>query len=194
MSPQNNTFDIVLVTGTGIDRDGTLPQSAEAKVKKACELYFAGKTKHIIFSGKYSYNLRYKPKKTEAEAMRDFCIRQGVPKEYIYVEDKSYSTVSNICIVKDTYLKPKKWRRVGFVIILPLKKRAEYNLKMVLGKEYEYVLIEADYTYPSQKYDQLVEIEKRKIKECIAFYEDIEPGDSERIKYLSDKEISSALK
>ena len=109
---------------------------------------------------------------------------------YISIGEEGQTTVHNLCWVKMRYLKWHNYFSPIFIIASPiLKDRFEYNVKMVLGPEYHYQIICADSDYPKEKIDQLKELEKQKLQDCIKFYEGIVPGDDQKIYELSLKDL-----
>ena len=171
MVPQK--YDIVLVLGSGIKQDGSLPQSSLSCVNKAVELLKSNTVTNIILSGKYSHSIDFIPPRTEAAAMREHALSLGVLKENIFTEDKSFTTVSNICQVKSRILKKFHWNKIILVSIYPQSKRSLYNLKRVLGKNFKTKLILADFSYPTETLSKLREIEKEKYKDAINFYREL---------------------
>jgi len=185
----SSAYDAVLVLGSGIREGGSLPESSMAMVKKAVELVKSGCASYVIFSGRWSYALPHTPPVTEAKAMANYASSLGLPKEAILTEDESFTTVSNTCLVKKNILEKRNWKRIILISLYPQDKRAEYNLKRVLGRGYQSKTILADFQYPPEKLAALIETEKIKIREARAFHKGIKAGDHEKIFILSTKDL-----
>jgi len=70
---------------------------------KVCDLFLEGYAKYIIFSGYHSdkQNLT----KPEAEKYADIALGRGIPREAIFIENKSCNTGENIILSKELILK-----------------------------------------------------------------------------------------
>lgn len=185
--------NVAVVLGTGIKEDGSLPASSIACVKKVVELQKENKVFEILFSGKWAWNLSFIPPFTEAEAMEKLAKEFGAT--VTSVGNQGQTTVHNLCWVKQRFL---KWHNYfDPVFIIPssiLKDRFEYNVKMVLGSEYNYQIELANFEYPAEKVEQLITSEKQKLQDCIKFYEGITPGDDQKIYELSLKDLAENYK
>lgn len=180
--------NIAVVLGTGIKEDGLLPASSVACVQKAVELQKENKVFEILFSGKWAWNLNYRPPVTEAEAMEELAKEYGAT--VTAKGEEGQTTVRNLCWVKMRYLKPHNYLDPVFIIPSSiLQDRFEYNVQMVLGPEYKYQIVSADFQYPVEKINQLQESEKQKLQDCIKFYEGIIPGEDQKIYELSLKDL-----
>lgn len=182
--------DAILVLGRGIYKDGSIPESAKATIQKALELYNQGLAHHVVFSGKWSYSIDYVPPTTEAEAMAEYARSLGLAVSAIILEKESYTTVSNAIFIKTRVLEPQGWKRVILISLNPMDKRAIYNLRKVLGPEYESEVISADFTFPEEKMAQLIESEKTKMGFAKEFLERIKDGDHATILHLSNMELA----
>ncbi|MFA5894818.1 MAG: YdcF family protein [Candidatus Shapirobacteria bacterium] len=185
-------YDVAIVLGTGIKKNGTLPDSCLSNLKTAIKLYKDKTVSKLVFSGKWAWNCKFTPELTEAEAMKQIAISRGVPETDIFVEDKSFTTVSNLCHVKESILIPNNFANVILVCISDIvKERNEYNLKMVLGPEYTYEIAMSDSVYSPEKYEELKAIEAEKMIDCKNFYIDIAPGDHQTILKRSEYDLQT---
>lgn len=183
-------FDAILVLGRGTRRNGALPSSMRASVDKAVELYNSGISDHIIFCGKWSYQIDYIPKKTEAHLMADYAKSLGLPEKAIFIEDESVVTTLNICYAKQKYLVHNNWKKILVISIFPLQDRMAYNLKMILGKEYTFEFEEIEYRFSPEKEAELIISEKNKLKDVVPiFFKNIIPGDDKKIALKAIREI-----
>lgn len=170
-------YDAILIFGSGINEDGSLPDSSVACVQKAIELHKNNPDLKLITCGKWAHQLTYTPPCSEAEALRRKAVELGFPAKHVYVEDKSVTTVSNACLAKVEYLEKHHLRRVALISVHPQAIRAFYNLKYVLGTHYMCVLISADFTYPPDKKQELEAAEREKQLEAQAFLNPLPLGD-----------------
>jgi hypothetical protein len=185
-------YDVAIVLGTGIKKNGTLPDSCLSNLKTAIKLYKDKTVSKLVFSGKWAWNCKFTPELTEAEAMKQIAISRGVPETDIFVDDKSFTTVSNLCHVKEGILIPNNFANVILVCISDIvKERNEYNLKMVLGPEYTYEIVMSDSVYSPEKYEELKAIEAEKMIDCKNFYIDITPGDHQTILKRSEYDLQT---
>lgn len=181
MNIANKEYDVALLLGGGITAAGVLPESSVASVKKAAELYRHRIVRHIATCGKWSYAAPFTPPVTEAEALCQALIAQGVPAEVIFTEAQSVSTVSNICLAKEQYFIPQQWNRILLVSVEPQSERALFNVQYVLGEGYTADCVLADFTYPPEKMRQAVEKEKARITEARRFLGTLPRGDHQAI-------------
>lgn len=181
-------FDAIVVLGTGIREDGSLPPSSQATVRKAVALLRSGVAPRIIMSGKWAYTISYKPPLTEATAMKRQAIVEGV------AEDQSETTVSNLCLVKKHYLEPHKWKTIVLISVYPQSRRAFYNFEHVMGPGYTTALMLADFTYPIEKLREIEKAEDGKMREATHFLSSIPAGDHEEIYRLAMKDLRENYK
>ena len=107
--------DYVIILGCKIREDGTLTPLLKGRVDKAIE--FAKKQKEatgkdIIFipsGGKGSDEI-----KSEAEAMKEYLLSQGINKKNIIVENKSTSTIENMKYSNSIIIKENKNANISF--------------------------------------------------------------------------------
>lgn len=183
-------FDAILVLGRGTRRTGAIPSSMRASVDEAVELYKSGVSDHVIFCGKWSYQIDYVPEKTEAKLMADYAKSIGLPEKAIFIEDKSEATVLNICYAKQKYLAPNNWTNILVISIYPLEDRMAYNFRMVLGPDYSFEFEEIDFRFPPEKEAELIMSEQNKLKNDVPkFFEGITPGDDKKIARKAIEEI-----
>ena len=84
--------DCVIVLGARVWPDGRMSRVLQTRVDAALEAWRAGKTQNIIVYGAQG---RDEPR-TEASAMAEYLLAQGVPQENIFLDDASYDTRENI--------------------------------------------------------------------------------------------------
>src|SRR5437867_7363035 len=105
-------YDCIIVLGGGVHYDGTLPDIPRAKVNLATELFNAGLADEVIMSTKWSGFLTREPAITEAESMKRYAVRLGIPESAILKEEDSMDTIGNAVFTKQKYLTPNSWTSV----------------------------------------------------------------------------------
>jgi uncharacterized SAM-binding protein YcdF (DUF218 family) len=173
-------YHVALVLGGGIKEDGSLPDSAKARVKKAVELLNANKVDKILFCGKWTYKIKYLPPITEAQAMRNHAEALGANKSFLLTEAESITTVTNFCNAKKIILQ-NNWNRIILVTLSPLAKRAMLNMKKVFGKDFTCKIILTDFQFDKIKEKELKIFEKDRLKEAKRFLGQFKDGDDEKI-------------
>ncbi len=94
--------DFVIILGSKINDDGTLTPLLKGRVDKAIEFaknQYDKTNKKIIFipsGGKGKDEV-----KAEAEAIKDYLLKQGINKKQIVIENKSRNTIENLKYSKD---------------------------------------------------------------------------------------------
>lgn len=184
-------YDSALVLGSGIKPNGELVESSKACVRKAVSLLLNREVSHIIFSGKWSWSMDYTPPITEAEAMSEYALELGAPKNKIITEKSSTTTVSNLCNVKRRILRKNKWKSVILISNHPYEKRAKYNLDKILGPDYSTKVITTDFNYPERLRKKLEEAETKKQQDAINFYKSIRDGDDKIILKLAMQDLEN---
>jgi uncharacterized SAM-binding protein YcdF (DUF218 family) len=172
--------DVLIVLGYSIDSSDPVFQ---ARVNKAVELYHAGAAPQVIMSGCCSDKLDIKPRTTEAAAMRDFAIEQGLPASVVMLEEQSVDTLGNFYFSKINILESCSWYNIGFVSTPWHTYRSEWLAAQILGPDYDIT------GYASDEPAGWTETEKttsqhyneRLLHETKALLSHIEPGDHQAI-------------
>lgn len=87
VNAQPRPADVAVVLGTRVDRSGNPSRLLRERLDRAYELYDSGMAQNIIVSGglgREGYQ--------EAEVMRDYLIRRGIPSDRITVDREGYDT------------------------------------------------------------------------------------------------------
>lgn len=128
--------DAIVVLGRGILPDGTLPVPAQARVGKGIELYRRGVAPRIIMSGRWTFLEPPHWPRTEAAAMKELAVDEGVPAGAVLIEDQSVDTLGNAYFTKRKFLEPNDWRKVVIVSSPEHMPRVELIFRHVLGPSY----------------------------------------------------------
>jgi vancomycin permeability regulator SanA len=98
--------DCILVPGALVYGDEKLSSVLKDRVDYAIALYEAGKARRLLFSGDHG-QMDY----DEVNAMMDYAVAQGVPKEDIFLDHAGFSTYESLYRARDVF-------RVSSVIIV----------------------------------------------------------------------------
>lgn len=176
--------DIIVVLGSGINKDGTLPIIGKKRVQKAVELYRKGVANKILMSGRWGAHIDFIPPRTEAKAMKAYAVSLGIKPSEIFCEEKSRDTVTNLFFVRKLFLGPKKWKRIMIVTSEYHIKRTKYIAKKVFGSDFEVDFEESDSGISPQELKKRLKKEKKDmiITKLAAF--GIRDGDFKKIERL----------
>ena len=84
--------DVIIVLGARVKPDGSLSNSLEYRLQTALQVYEQGYASSFIVCGAQGSD----EPTTEAEAMRNYLVAQGVPQESIFMDDQSINTRENL--------------------------------------------------------------------------------------------------
>jgi hypothetical protein len=121
--------------------------------------------------------------------MANLALNLGCNSDQIEIGEEGQTTVHNLCWIKQRFLKPHNYSPIFIIPSDIFLKRQEYNIKMVLGPKFKYKIVSADYLYPLEIEQSIKSKEKVKLKDCVAFYKNITPGDDQTIMELSQKDL-----
>src|SRR5690554_3090691 len=85
-------MDVLVVLGRRLLDDGAMHEDLIKRCVDAFEYFQKHKPHKVLLSGGASNK---KAKRTEAQAMRDYLIKKGMPKEKIVIENQSNTTYQN---------------------------------------------------------------------------------------------------
>jgi uncharacterized SAM-binding protein YcdF (DUF218 family) len=138
----SHAADAVVVLGGGVNADGTLPEVAVTRMRRALEQYRAGVAPRLILSGRCGLSSPPGPL-TEAAAMAAWARAQGVPDAALLLEEESRDTVGNAYFTRELYLEPNGWRRIRVVTSDFHLSRAAWVFRKVLGTDYDFAFVSA---------------------------------------------------
>ncbi len=172
--------DCILVLGSGVTPQGSLTLIGKSRVEKGVELYKRGFAQRMLFCGAYSYKLTRIPDKTEAEAMRDYAMTLGMPREHCFLEEKSKDTIGNAYFAKQ-FLERQNWRSFFVVTSNYHLPKTEYAFKKVFGKEFAFEISPSlTYLSPDEILERL-DSEKEKMQLYKGFLKDVLDGDDRAV-------------
>jgi uncharacterized SAM-binding protein YcdF (DUF218 family) len=136
-------YDVIIVLGGGINKNGGLPKPVINRIYKAQELFNEKLAPIIIMSGRWSPRLRHRPIITEAQSMEIYAHSLGLPKSAILKEEQSGSTLKNAQYLKDLFLTPHHWCNIIVVTSGFHLPRTQYIFDKILGPAYQISYISA---------------------------------------------------
>lgn len=142
MTDPSHAADAVVVLGGGVNEDGTLPELALTRVRRALEQYEAGVAPRVILSGRCGLAAP-PPKVTEAAAMADYLRASGVPERALLLEEESRDTLGNAYYVRERFLEPNGWRSIRVVTSDFHLSRAAWVFRKILGTGYDFSFVSA---------------------------------------------------
>ena len=88
--------DVIIVLGARVMPDGELSTTLEHRIQTAYETYAQGYAEKLIVCGARGWD----EPMTEAAAMKEYLLSNGVPEESIFTEDQSTNTMQNLINAK----------------------------------------------------------------------------------------------
>jgi len=124
---------------------GQLSGRSLARTLAAVELFQAGRTNHLIFSGgvRPSAHPAYRDVR-EADVMRDIAVDEGIDPRDISVERTSLTTIGNACLTKVGITEPREQRVIDVVTSIFHVRRTEAIFDRVMGPNYDINMIGVD--------------------------------------------------
>jgi uncharacterized SAM-binding protein YcdF (DUF218 family) len=114
-------FDVLIVI-SGTKKYGIW----KSRIEECLKLFEKRIARNIVVSGRY-----------EAKLMKEYLVKNGVPRKIIFEENKSMDTVTNAFFSKLLFVLPKKWKTIAVVTSDFHKKRVEYTFKKFFGRQYK---------------------------------------------------------
>lgn len=163
-------YDVILVLGVSLKK-----RLFKARVNKAVELYKKGVAPKIIFSGRWWWRIKKKPRKTEARYMFEYAKSQGIPDRDVFLEENSTNTVANFYFTKKKILEPHRFFRLIIIIHSSHFAKARYLAKKVLGPNYCFRFLSDGTKIPSAIQGHIGLSEMKKL------FDEVKDGDDQAI-------------
>lgn len=175
--------DVLIILGYSNDESDPVFKS---RVNKAAQLMAEGMAPQLLLSGCCSDKLDIRPKVTEAVAMRDYLIDQGVPPGIILLEEESVDTMGNFYYTKTRFLEPCSWYDIGFVSTPWHAFRSQYLAEVILGPDFDVTAYSSEMPNGwTQEDDARSEQYNRDmLAQARTQLGDVKPGDHEAVKSL----------
>lgn len=135
-------YDAIILPGGGIGLDGSLSETAKARLDRAAQIFQAGNAQAIIVCGSHGYKEDEKPVLSEAQAYANYLESIGVQDESIYLEAESQESLGNLLFAKMHIIMHRGWRKL---LVIPTYNqstdRVDYLLRKILGNDYTWDIL-----------------------------------------------------
>jgi hypothetical protein len=129
--------DAIVVLGSTVHDDGSLPLHARQRAVRAAMLHAAGVAPHVIFSGRCGLTAPEPPPVSEAAAMAEYAESLGTPRDAILLEEEARDTIGNAYFVGRKFLEPNQWRSIRVVTSDFHVPRTTWVFHKILGPGYD---------------------------------------------------------
>jgi uncharacterized SAM-binding protein YcdF (DUF218 family) len=164
--------EVAVVLGGGFSPNGEPSASTTARARTAAHLAQKRPSLAIIASG--SHGDGPAPAKSEAAIMADLIAAAGVPRDRLFLEERSRDTIGNAVEVAARYLGRIEARPIYLVTSPFHLERALVTFRHVLGFEWQVQAVAAEDTDDDRK---RANSETTFLQETFSFFEGIRPGD-----------------
>ncbi|MBI5798084.1 YdcF family protein [Candidatus Woesearchaeota archaeon] len=176
--------DCILILGAGLTASGELTAIGKSRVEKGLDCYKKALASRILLCGGNHARLQIKPPKTEAQAMFDYLIQEGISIQHLYKEENSQETLGNAFFAKK-FLEKQGWKNIIIITSNFHVARTQYLFKKVFGAtEYNIEIIPSLTFLSPEEILQRIESEAEKIQESKRQLSHIENGDSKAIQEI----------
>jgi uncharacterized SAM-binding protein YcdF (DUF218 family) len=160
------------VLGGGLSANGEPSESTVARARAAAHLAQKRSDLAIIASG--SHGEGPAPAKSEAAIIVDLIAQAGIPRDRLFLEERSRDTIGNAVEVAARYLSRIEPRPIYLVTSPFHQERALVVFRNVLGFAWQVQAVSAEDTDDDRKRANL---ETTFLQEAFSFFEGIKPGD-----------------
>src|SRR6267378_4903877 len=164
--------EVAVVLGGGTSANGEPSASTAARARAAAHLAQKRPSLAIITSG--SHGDGPAPTRSEAAIMADLITAAGVPRDRLFLEERSRDTIGNAVEVAARYLSRIEPRPIYLVTSPFHLERALVTFRHVLGFEWQVQAVAAEDTDDDRK---RANSETTFLQETFTFFEGIRPGD-----------------
>jgi len=164
--------EVAVVLGGGLSASGEPSASTTARARAASHLAHKRPSLAIITSGSHGEGLALA--KSEAAVMADLIEAAGVPRDRLFLEERSRDTIGNAVEVAARYLARIEPRPIYLVTSPFHLERALVVFRNVLGFAWQVQAVAAEDTDDDLK---RANSETTFLQETFAFFEGIRPGD-----------------
>ncbi len=156
-------YDVIVVLGGGINGDSTLPEKTRYRVHTGADLLQRKYAPRILMSGDRPKHTKHSI--SEAELMRAHAVKLGVSPTQIFLEQRSFDTVSNAECTKQDFLEPNKWKNIVLVTSDFHLPRAAYIFEKALREGYAVMPVPAPSFLSRSELERMLVEEEKKLEE-----------------------------
>lgn len=187
--------DAIICIGTGLDSCGLLKDNCKDRVGRAMDMYKDGISSRIIFSSCSAYSHRDKHKKSEAELMKTYAMRAGIPENAIFLEEKPTNLLGSAYYTKKDFFEPahgrngklRLWRSAIVVVSDRDCVKASMIFSHIFGPGYEIITSVVPTRSLKGKEFKLSDEEEKDIRRLANVLEKIESKKEAKLKALISK-------
>lgn len=129
--------DAIVVLGSAVNDDGSLPLHARQRAVRAAMLHAAGVAPRVIFTGRCSLTAPEPQSVSEAAAMAAYAESLGTPAGAILLEEQARDTIGNAYFVGRRFLEPNAWTSIRIVTSDFHVPRTTWVFQKILGPAYD---------------------------------------------------------
>lgn len=177
---------LVIVLGHGIDPDGKLPETAKLSVDTGVEVFNKTNSSKMLMCGRWSYIYDYVPKKTEAQAMKEYAISLGLDGKNILIEDKSLDTMGNAFFAKKIVKRIAGLEKITVVTCDFHVERAKYIFERIFGDGFSIEFVGSRTAYTPEQVAKRAAFEQETLKFLKKMMEGVPSGDDSRMQEIFD--------
>jgi uncharacterized SAM-binding protein YcdF (DUF218 family) len=172
---------IIAVLAGEIWHDNSLKEITKERVDLGILTWQKTLESFLVMSGSWSLLLDKKPDTTEAEAMKEYAVKNGVDEKSILTEKESKDTIGNAYYLKTCFLSPNK---ITDLIVITSDfhiERVKYIFKFVLGNDISVKII-GSATKNKKEFQKRQIVEKSLLAETKKWFKNLKQGDLDAIK------------
>lgn len=169
--------DVIIVLGRGIKEDGSLPIDPKSRINKAVELYNNKVAPFVVMSGAWTYHLDINPSQSEAQAMKEYAIKKGIPGSAIIEESKSKDTIGNVYFTKKDIVEPRGFRDITIISSEDHMPRVKYLFQKIYGDTYILRFVTSRRVLDDAAYEKEMAHEYNSMAITRAWLDSLTPGD-----------------
>jgi len=167
---------IVVLSG-GLTNKHTLPFFVKSRLDHAYKLYHLGNVSTIVVSGKWSFRHTHPIPVTEAELMKHYLVKLGIPEKKIKKEEESQDMLSSAYFLKKNICIPKGISNAVIICSDFEEQRVRYVFHKVFGDLVELHFIVESSQLKSEVMWQFFAHERSMLLDTKAFLRKMENGD-----------------
>ena len=95
-------------------------------------------------SGAWTYHFDINPRRSEAQAMKEYALELGIPESAIIEESKSKDTIGNVYFTKKEVAEPNNFKSFHIVASDEHMPRIKYLFEKIYGPYYHFEFIESE--------------------------------------------------
>jgi uncharacterized SAM-binding protein YcdF (DUF218 family) len=168
---------LTIVLSYEANPDGSISEECKRRVEAAVRLFESRSTDRILMSGRCTPGREEGLKETEAETMRQYAIKLGVPASAIMVEEKAMDTVGNAMYTRGMVDGLPEVRRIIVVTSDYHVERTRYLFVKAFGSARPISFIGAYIDMSKEDRDALEQKEREKVEKMRELYGKIVDGD-----------------